>query len=461
MKCTRVRGQKEPAYTSSTIVPAPTSLQKGKRKHTNSVTEEPKKLSNEGHVQQPLQPLHQHDSKKAKLTPKLSKAYPAPNLLQCDKDLLGNYKRVQDDAAESDLDLDEDGKDHDGQDSLLDDNDRDEELADLTVDNLDDEGIEPEDEDPKALKSARAKKLLDEDGTTWMSDTDLEVMFHGNVPFISIKLQSDKMFAFGLEEDANLTVDNVFAMVTPFATHDTNILAYEALVESADHEGYFGEDDMAEHLLNDLWSQYAKLLIDYTAHRIHLCHTQFKKAIGQTIMSVLNLTTNSAAENTKLLEDVNYIYPWSAKINTIPQSHHQAEVIKEGVRAGFFVTNQYSDLGLKFSHLLTSSLPMAPDKLEVTNHMIAAVATTVEANILDFNGGKNSEFIGPSHDNTFKAHMLLLLIMKEKKPLEYHKLAHGIFPFGNSGIHNVGPVQLSKEQIIACVDWANMGGESD
>ncbi|KAG1882298.1 uncharacterized protein F5891DRAFT_991325 [Suillus fuscotomentosus] len=142
MKRTRVRGQKEPAHTSSTIVPAPTPLQKGKRKHTNSVTEEPKRMSNEGRVQQPLQPLRQHDSKKAKLTPKLSKAYRAPNLLQRDKDLLGNYKRVQDDAAESDLDLDEDGEDRDGRDSLLDDNDRDEELADLTVDNLDDEGVQ-------------------------------------------------------------------------------------------------------------------------------------------------------------------------------------------------------------------------------------------------------------------------------------------------------------------------------
>ncbi|KAG1828568.1 hypothetical protein EV424DRAFT_1344802 [Suillus variegatus] len=516
MKRTRVRGQKEPAHTSSTIVPAPTPLPKGKRKHTNSVTEEPKKLSNEGRVQQPLQPLRQHDSKKAKLTPKLSKAYRAPNLLQRDKDLLGNYKRVQDDAAESDLDLDEDGEDRDGRDSLLDDNDKDEELADLTVDNLDDEGVqwtnksaknhyvvpnsEPEDEDPKALKSARAKKLLDEmpqfvddtdkkpltgsnratdsmsqDGTAWMSDTDLEVTFRGNVPFISIKLQSDKvckvvrgsyergqrMFAFGLEEDADLTVDNVFAMVTPFATRGTDILAYEALVESADHEGYFGEDDMAERLLNDSWSQYAKPLIDYTAHRIHLCRTQFKKAIGQTIMSVLNLATNSAAENAKLLEDVNYIYPWSAKKDRYDTSKpFQAEVIKEGVRAGFFVTNQYSDLGLKFSHLLTSSLSTAPDKLEVTNHMIAAVATAVEANILDFNGGKNSEFVGPSHDNTFKAHMLLLLIMKEKKPLEYHKLAHGIYRTV-IGIRNVGPVRLSKEQIIARVDWANMGGESD
>lgn len=69
----------------------------------------------------------------------LGKAYRAPNLLQRDKDLLGNYKRVQDDAAESDLDLDEDGEDRDGRDSLLDDNDKDEELADLTVDNLDDE----------------------------------------------------------------------------------------------------------------------------------------------------------------------------------------------------------------------------------------------------------------------------------------------------------------------------------
>lgn len=137
-----------------------------------------------------------------------------------------------------------------------------------------------DDTDKKPLTgSNRATDSMSQDGTAWMSDTDLEVTFRGNVPFISIKLQSDKvckvvrgsyergqrMFAFGLEEDADLTVDNVFAMVTPFATRGTDILAYEALVESADHEGYFGEDDMAERLLNDSWSQYAKPLIDYVS----------------------------------------------------------------------------------------------------------------------------------------------------------------------------------------------------
>jgi hypothetical protein len=54
--------------------------------------------------------------------------------------LLGNHKSpgIQDDAAESDLgDLDEDGKDGVGQDSVLDANDKDKELADLMVDNFD------------------------------------------------------------------------------------------------------------------------------------------------------------------------------------------------------------------------------------------------------------------------------------------------------------------------------------
>ncbi|KAG1736904.1 uncharacterized protein EDB91DRAFT_1347976 [Suillus paluster] len=184
-------------------------------------------------------------------------------------------------------------------------------------------------------------------------------------------------------------------------------------------------------------------------------------AVSQAVMSVLDLATNSAAKNTKLLEDVNYIYPWSAEKDKYDTSKpFQAEVIKEGVRAGFFITNQYNDIGLKFSYLLTSSLSTAPDELEVVDHMIAGVATAVEANILDFNVSKSSEFVGPSHDNTFKAHMLLLLTMKQKKPLEYHKLAHGIYR-AVIGIRNVGPARLSKEQIIARVDWVNMGSESD
>ncbi|KAG1873273.1 hypothetical protein C8R48DRAFT_769711 [Suillus tomentosus] len=125
-----------------------------------------------------------------------------------------------------------------------------------------------------------------------------------------------------------------------------------------------------------------------------------------------------------------------------------------------FVANQYNDLGIKISYLLSSSLSTAPDELEVVNHMIASVATAVEACILDFTIGKSSEFVGPSHDNTFKAHMLLLLTMKQKKPLEYHKLTHSIYR-AVIGMRSVGSARLSKEQIIAQVDWANMGGESD
>ncbi|KAG2742417.1 hypothetical protein P692DRAFT_201857223 [Suillus brevipes Sb2] len=128
----------------------------------------------------------------------------------------------------------------------------------------------------------------------------------------------------------------------------------------------------------------------------------------------------------------------------------QAEVIKEGVRAGFFIANQYNDLGIKFSYLLSSSLSTAPDELEVVNHMIANVASAV---------CKSSKFVGPSQDNTFKAHMLPLT-MKQKKLLEYHKLTHSIY-CAVIGMRSVGSARLSKEQIIVQVDWANMGGESD
>lgn len=481
---------------------------------------------------QPSEALHQPEVKKVKLTPKLSRTYSAPKPLR----IFGNKRsnpKVKNGTAESDPgDLDEDGEDCDEQDSL-DDEDEDEELADLAVENFGEEGVqwnqkstsnqvntaldnESEDEQDsmglekatkirKSKSTTREKKLQDEmphfaddteqkpltalavssgasdtaslNGTTsvWLPDTDLQVTVRGNSPFISIKLQSEKvckvvrgsyergqrMFAFGLEDDVDLTIDNVFAMTTAFATRGTETLAYEALVESADHEGYTGDNDMAERLLSDSWAQYAKPLIDYTTRRIHLCRNQFKKAVGVVVTSVLNLATNSAAQNSLLLEDINYIYPWSVKKNKYETSKpFQAEVIKEGVRAGFFVANQYNDLGIKFSYLLSSSLSTAPDELEVVNHMIASVATAVEACILDFTIGKSSEFVGPSHDNTFKAHMLLLLTMKQKKPLEYHKLTHSIYR-AVIGMRSVGSARLSKEQIIAQVDWANMGGESD
>ncbi|KAG2140162.1 hypothetical protein DEU56DRAFT_911865 [Suillus clintonianus] len=523
MKHKRVR--KEPANMEepTSTVQAPASLPKAKRKHANSVVEVRKAL-NTSKVQ-PSEALHQREVKKVKLTPKLSRTYPAPNPLQVSSNKRGNPK-VKDGTAESDLgDFDEDGEDRDEQDSLVDAEDEDEEFADLTVENFGDEGVQwtqksttnqvdaaldDESEDDvywqhKSKITTREKKLQDEmphfaddteqkpltvlavnsgasdtaslNGTTgvWLTDTDLQVTVRGNVPFISIKLQSEKvckvvrgsyergqrMFAFGLEDDVDLTIDNVFAMTTAFATRGTETLAYEALVESADHEGYTGDNDMAERLLSDSWAQYAKPLIDYTTRRIHLCRNQFKKAVGVVVTSVLNLATNSAAQNSSLLEDINYIYPWSAKKNKYETSKpFQAEVIKEGVRAGFFVANQYNDLGIKFSYLLSSSLSTAPDELEVVNHMIASVATAVEACILDFNVGKTSEFVGPSHDNTFKAHMLLLLTMKQKKPLEYHKLTHGIYR-AVVGMRSIGSARLSKEQIIAQVDWDNMGGESD
>ncbi|KAG1815995.1 uncharacterized protein BJ212DRAFT_1481059 [Suillus subaureus] len=471
MKHKQVR--KEPANTEepTSTVQAPASLVKGKCKHANSVVEVRKAL-NVSKVQ-PSEALHQHEVKKVKLTPKLSRTYSAPNPLQIFGKKRSNPK-VKNGTAESDPgDLDEDGEDCDEQDSL-DDEDEDEELVDLAVENFGEEGVqwnqkstsnqvntalddESEDEqDSMGLEKAtkimphfaddtEQKPLttlvvssgasdtasLNRTTSVWLPDMDLQVTVRGNSPFISIKLQSEK-------DDVDLTIDNVFAMTTAFATCGTETLAYEALIESADHEGYTRDNDMAECLLSDSWAQYAKLLIDYTTCRIHLCCNQFKKAVSVVVTSVLNLATNSAAQNSLLLEDINYIYPWSVKKNKYETSKpFQAEVIKEGVQAGFFVANQYDDLGIKFSYLLSSSLSTAPDELEVVNHMIASVATAVEACILDFTIGKSSKFVGPSHDNTFKAHMLLLLTMKQKKPLEYHKLTHSIYR-AVIGMHSVG-----------------------
>lgn len=69
----------------------------------------------------------------------IGRVFRAPNLLQRDKDLPGNHKRVQDDAVDSDCeDLDEDGEDRDRC-SSLDDDDKDEELADFAVEDFDEE----------------------------------------------------------------------------------------------------------------------------------------------------------------------------------------------------------------------------------------------------------------------------------------------------------------------------------
>ncbi|KAG2128535.1 uncharacterized protein EDB93DRAFT_1256657 [Suillus bovinus] len=444
MKYKRVRKEPVNMEEPTSTVQAPASLLKGKCKHTNSVVEV-RKASNASKVQ-PSEALHQCEVKKVKLMPKLSRTYSAPNPLRISSSTCSNPK-VKDGTAESDPgDLDEDGEDCDEQDSL-DDEDEDEELADLAIENFGEEKStsnqvntalddESEDEDSMGLEKAtkirksksttREKKLQDEmphfaddteqkpltalavnsgasdtaslNGTTsvWLPDTDLQLEKVCKVIRGSYE-QGQRMFSCGLEDDVDLTIDNVFAMTTAFATCGTETLAYEALVESADHEGYTGDNDMAECLLSDSWAQYAKLLIDYTTRRIHLCHNQFKKAVSVVVTSVLNLVTNFTAQNLLLLEDINYIYP--------------------------------------------------------------CVATAVEACILDFTIGKSSKFVSPSHDNMFQAHMLLLT-MKQKKLLEYHKLTRGIY-CAVIGMRSVGSARLLKEQIIVQVDWANMGSESD
>ncbi|KAG1805321.1 uncharacterized protein BJ212DRAFT_1304106 [Suillus subaureus] len=316
-------------------------------KHTVCVTElEAQKSLNEGKVQ-PLGPLHQCEVKKVKLTPKLSRAHPAPNPLQVsnlNKHPLSTPK-ARDDTTKSDLgDLAEDGEDCDGQNSL-DSDDEDREFADLTVENFHQEVLSQkisktqwgstkhsmliklyiqltivislviltqhkltfksqstqqekklQDEMPHFADDAEQKPPTEAEANSGASDTSEKIckVVRGSYE------QGQCMFAFSLEDDTDLTIDNVFDMTTTFATHGTNTLGFEALVESADHEGYTGKNNMAECLLSDLWAQYAQLLVDYTTHHIHLCHTQFKKAVGVIVMSVLDLTTNSAAQNSTL-----------------------------------------------------------------------------------------------------------------------------------------------------------------
>ncbi|KAI0362932.1 hypothetical protein BV20DRAFT_1058508 [Pilatotrama ljubarskyi] len=253
--------------------------------------------------------------------------------------------------------------------------------------------------------------------------------------------------------------DRVRVMQSPMAALGMERLAIEALIEAAESLGFGGEGDVAHRLEDGDTERYVAPLREYTAHRLRLTRNAIKKAAAGTLPAALKITSRAADEVKSLLTGSNYIYPCSETGLFDKSKPFSGDGIADVVRAAFFSKQQYLHEGLDHVDSLRSSLPTAPSEREVPISMVALAACAVEAFLIDYAGlGRASgEFASAGLDNSYKAHVVLLQRMCEKRPVVYHCLMHKILRDATNGIALYEATgSLSQEQMLAEVDWDAM-----
>ncbi|GBE80435.1 hypothetical protein SCP_0301500 [Sparassis crispa] len=315
------------------------------------------------------------------------------------------------------------------------------------------------------------RPVADSNTQPWLERSNVKIYFAGKVAKISLKAQNPEIRAvmqrsfsvgclqvvFGREEDFTLTSETLGDLITPVATGGVERIALDALITSADMLGYNGENDIAHRLEDGAIDCYVTPLTSYSAHRLALFRAAVKKAaVGVAIVS-LNLVKNTSEDNGELLRKYNYIFPKTPEKAFDRSKPFQNDVIIDIIRAAYFTTGQYTNLGLEFPEKFRSSLTTLQDELEVPPSMAALAATAAEAVIQDFNLKqiKGMDFVSKALDNTYKDHMYLLVEMRRRKPRSYHKLMHHLFvaATGNQLMNTHG---RPKDQLLAEVEWDNM-----
>ncbi|KAI0728102.1 hypothetical protein C8Q72DRAFT_795404 [Fomitopsis betulina] len=286
----------------------------------------------------------------------------------------------------------------------------------------------------------------EDDGLPWLPRTNLnEVDAKG----MDIKPQNgvikqvmrhvfaigNRMIVFGSQDLAQTNGRPDFDMLNSMSTPMDKVLldkiALAALVSAAENLGYGDNDyNVADRLERGSYRHYIKPITTYVAHRLGLFRTAIKKAVTSSVEHVYDLVHVTAGTPAptcaKLLEDMNYIYPWDSKDGFNRRAPYENAVIKLALCAAFFTQQQYLCVGLQNSTLFKSSTDTSTE-IEIPADMLALTMTAVEAVLSDHNLNLTKSDFGTTSAPAYRAHMVHLADFRHSLPWRYHHVMHELF----------------------------------
>ncbi|KAI0706037.1 hypothetical protein C8T65DRAFT_652539 [Cerioporus squamosus] len=254
---------------------------------------------------------------------------------------------------------------------------------------------------------------------------------------------------------------------TAFEARGLEQFAYDALMEAAFKLNHDGKYDVAHRLLAGSQALYIKPLCAYVAGRLRNLRKAIKDTAAQILETALRVPNERAdrnapledqwrdrtpAELRELSQDVNFLYPRNADGVYDRSRPFAGAGIKEIVKAAFFVSKQYHDIGISNLGMLRSISDSHPDAPEVPPTMIAFTTTALESALLDLINHSDSEFTGNACHDSFKDHYNIALNYTKAHPGEYHELMHGMLVYASGGRVRQAS-QAANSGSRAKVDW--------
>ncbi|KAJ3993161.1 hypothetical protein F5050DRAFT_1848499 [Lentinula boryana] len=327
-----------------------------------------------------------------------------------------------------------------------------------------------------ALPMSRTTKSRPEAPTTttpavpsliWLERTNIVVSCKHRAYSLTLSGQPPVMHDI-IEQAINLgkikmLFDHSFSPVGPSGLKQ---IAFAALDEVANKEGYDGEGDVRHRLAEGDHNSYVKPLIAYVSHRVGLDRSQLKD-LSAVVLNAFGLSRQSGAgPATNLIQKRTYFYPViDGVLDETRRYDYQRPfehpVFSAFISAAFFSTSTYSNIVREQCNLFRCSLHEydKQHENEVPKAMVAWASVVIHACLQDFASGVKESFPSKEVDGIWHLSISLLDGIEKANRRKFHKLMWNFYwdaigqPLTNHSITN--------QQAYDKVDWSAIAQDSD
>ncbi|KAJ3781292.1 hypothetical protein GGU10DRAFT_379682 [Lentinula aff. detonsa] len=250
--------------------------------------------------------------------------------------------------------------------------------------------------------------------------------------------------------------DHSFSPVGPSGLKQ---IAFAALDEVANKEGYDGQGDVCHRLAEGDHNSYMKPLIAYVSHRVGLDRSQLKD-LSAVVLNAFGLSRQSGAgPATNLIQKCTYFYPViDGVLDETRRYDYQRPfehpVFSAFISAAFFSTSTYSNIVREQCNLFRCSLHEydKQHENEVPKAMVAWASVVIHACLQDFASGVKESFPSKEVDGIWHLSISLLDGIEKANRRKFHKLMWNFYwdaigqPLTNHSITN--------QQAYDKVDWS-------
>ncbi|KAH9923402.1 uncharacterized protein BXZ73DRAFT_103840 [Epithele typhae] len=173
-------------------------------------------------------------------------------------------------------------------------------------------------------------------------------------------------------------------------------------------------------------ASYAKKIATIPAQRIPIFRGRVKSNVTALSDGLFNVDSEDEKKIDWLIEKDRFIYRCDYENNIVHGGEPFSDpIFAKMLRLSFF--KRSSHIGYAVMDSLSSSVASKPDEKEISAPMLALVATTVYAGLLDLKAGKEQDFRGNLFSDKYDDVIDALKEIRDQNVMKYHSLMHDFY----------------------------------